>query len=332
VALLFSVASHLIAAALFLGLSALTAGDKLPAQKVRPVTLRALDDRSWAANRGQASLPQALARAVAEPRPRGQVVDVAPGNGQVDPASKYLAETSNRVSKETRAREQTAVYRQAAPKNVAPLAPPVARGQAAGYTAPPVAAAGQVDKFTGLGGSRSRLSQLLREASVGRDEVNPEAEAKGGQQSGEGNSGEPSGGAPNDDLSGVAAGDGTFLNTREWKYAGFFNRVKQAVSARWDPNGRLRSKDPRGRGFGAIDRVTLLNVALRPDGTIYEIVVAQSSGLDYLDAESVKAFETAQPFANPPPALIQDGLIRFAFGFTVVNEGLAGSKWFRPGG
>ena len=142
---------------------------------------------------------------------------------------------------------------------------------------------------------------------------------------------EAGGGAPNDDLSNLAAGDGTYLNTREWKYAGFFNRVKQAVSARWNPIGRLRSRDPRAASQGFADRVTTLEVILRPDGSVREIVVRQSSGLDYLDQEAVQAFEKAQPFANPPPALVVDGVIRFAFGFKLTQDELGGLAPFRRG-
>src|SRR5207249_2051792 len=43
------------------------------------------------------------------------------------------------------------------------------------------------------------------------------------------------GGPAPDHLDGVEEGDGTYLNTREWKYATFFNRVKQAVAQAWDP-------------------------------------------------------------------------------------------------
>jgi len=42
-----------------------------------------------------------------------------------------------------------------------------------------------------------------------------------------------SGAAPNDHLSDVDEGTGTFLNTKEWKYASFFNRVKQSVGMHW---------------------------------------------------------------------------------------------------
>ena len=135
------------------------------------------------------------------------------------------------------------------------------------------------------------------------------------------------GGAPNDDLGNVAQGDGTYLNTREWKYAAFFNRVKHAITARWDPNGRLR-----GRSVGFADRVTVVGVTLRPDGSLADAYVAKSSGVDVLDHEAIAAFERAQPFLNPPPQLVEAGDIRFTFGFTLSTETSLGSpNFFRVG-
>jgi len=43
------------------------------------------------------------------------------------------------------------------------------------------------------------------------------------------------GAAANDHLQDVDEGDGTYLNTKEWKFASFFNRVKQSVSQQWNP-------------------------------------------------------------------------------------------------
>ena len=37
-------------------------------------------------------------------------------------------------------------------------------------------------------------------------------------------------------------GEGTYLNTREWRYAGYFNRIKQSVSMTWDPSGAARGR------------------------------------------------------------------------------------------
>ena len=80
------------------------------------------------------------------------------------------------------------------------------------------------------------------------------------------------------------------------------------------------------------DRVTMLQVSLRPDGSLAEAFVAKSSGIDELDQEAVKSFEKAQPFANPPAALVEHGRIQFPFSFLVTNGEIGGvPRFLRPG-
>ncbi len=135
-----------------------------------------------------------------------------------------------------------------------------------------------------------------------------------------------------DHVEGVDVGDATFLNTREWKYAGFFNRVKQNVAEVWNPMDAARVRDPTGSRYFGKDRTTVLAVTLNPQGTITEIKVARSSGLDFLDQTAIDAFEKAQPFVNPPPGLADArGDIRFTFGFHVSTGG-GGFKFFRGPG
>ena len=55
-------------------------------------------------------------------------------------------------------------------------------------------------------------------------------------------------------LDNVDEGEGTYLNTKEWKYASFFNRVKQSVSQQWNPGQQLRLRDPTGNIYGGRDR------------------------------------------------------------------------------
>ncbi len=326
-ALPLSLLGHAVLVLLFIGYSKLTASPPKPKKPVnRPVTMRRLDSKAWANNRGRAvSTP--IERA-APLHPKGQIVDVAPGNNQVSPDAKYLAMTDNKVTKETRAKEQTNRYSRAtATTQAKPEQTPSAKGKAAPL-APPPSGINLSESILGRQAPRDPL--LLPQKVSGASEDVEAAPAVVGTESGtQGTPGmatSEGGGAPNDDLNDLEAGAGTFLNTREWKYAAFFNRVKQAVSARWDPNARLRMKS---RGLGAADRLTVLHVALRPDGSLADVQVAQSCGLDELDVEAMNAFTKAQPFTNPPAALVEDGFIRFGFSFRVSNEGMAQPLPFR---
>lgn len=124
------------------------------------------------------------------------------------------------------------------------------------------------------------------------------------------------GGPAPDHVEGVEEGVETFLNTREWKYASFFNRVKSSVARTWNPIAVLRVRDPTGNVYAWKDRETRLTVVLREDGSIADIWVERSSGVDFLDQEAMFAFERAQPFPHPPRALADErGLIKFSFGF-----------------
>ncbi|MDP1823236.1 MAG: TonB family protein [Archangium sp.] len=325
VALPLSLLGHGLLLLLFLGYSALTASPPKPKRPVnRPVTLKRIDSRHWASNRG-GSAP--TVEKPAPLHPEGQVVDVAPGNHQLSPDAKYLATTDNRVTKETRAKEQTNRYSRATPATQArPEQQPSAKGRPAPVAPPPSG----IDLTASMLGRQVPREALMPQKVSGTDTEVEASPAVAGTESGlqgtQGGDKSEGGGAPNDDLDKVQEGDGTFLNTREWKYAAFFNRVKQAVSARWDPNARLRA---RNRGLGMAARLTVLHVTLRPDGSIADLFVAQSCGLDELDVEAMNAFTKAQPFANPPPALVENGLISFGFSFRVSDEGLAMPLPFR---
>ena len=130
----------------------------------------------------------------------------------------------------------------------------------------------------------------------------------------------------------VAEGEETLLNAREWKYATFLNRVKRGVAQHWRPGVYLRRRDPYGNVYGFRDRVTVLVVTLTREGKVKGLLVRRSSGLRFLDRVAIRAFEQAQPFANPPPGLVgSDGLIRFKFGFYVELSMRARFRIFRFG-
>ncbi len=127
-------------------------------------------------------------------------------------------------------------------------------------------------------------------------------------------------GAPmSDHIENMEEGEGTFLNSREFKYASYFNRMKRGVSQHWQPMLEYRRRDPSGNIYGKRSRLTVVNITLKADGRVKDLSVSRSSGVEFLDHEALLAVRRAQPFPNPPRGLINDqtGLIEFPFSFHI---------------
>lgn len=357
----------------------------------RPVVMRPLSTNQWQKNRGAAqdqktALQQQKTReekkvAEAEKKkpeelPKGQVVDVAPGNNQQDPDADYLAETNNKVKKQTRAKEQSPFYRNAMPQRTTSTpqqgtgSDDAEREQLAGndglgnddrpladeslrkrvFEVPDVKARQEIAMKTdpskvgpGLDISNQAESDAVQ-GNSDRFKVAPGSEG-GAEESSQGKRGKsgvanlmPSaavmdkitGAAPNDRLSDVDEGEGTFLSTKEFKFASFFNRVKQSVGMHWDPNTSIRQRDPSGQIYGGRDRYTVLSVTLNESGRLKDVFVEKSCGLDFLDLEAIRSFERAQPFPNPPPGLVSgDSTVKFSFGFFLDMSGGPRMRLFR---
>ena len=115
----------------------------------------------------------------------------------------------------------------------------------------------------------------------------------------------------------IELGDGTYLNTKSFKYASFFNRFHRSVSRHWNPITEYRRRDPTGHVYGPRSRYTVLEVELNADGGLIASRVLRSSGLDFLDREAIASLKRAAPFPNPPAGLLDDDRIFFSFGFQV---------------
>lgn len=139
------------------------------------------------------------------------------------------------------------------------------------------------------------------------------------------------GGGSVDMVEGVEEGEITALNSKQWKFATFFNRLKRQVAQSWDPSAVIMRRDPTGRVYGSENRVTYLQVTLDRSGAVLAIHVVKSSGVDELDSEAVRAIRAAQPFPNPPGGLVDErsGQIVFPFGFHVQMGGRNNWRIFR---
>jgi TonB family protein len=134
-----------------------------------------------------------------------------------------------------------------------------------------------------------------------------------------------------DALDDVDEGNDTQLNTKRWVYANFFNRVKRAVADSWKPAEIYALRDPTGKIYGYKDRITLVKVSLKPDGSLANVAIEKPCGVDFLDDEAVRAFKDAGPFPNPPGALVDkvSNLITFRFGFQFQVSASPSWKVFR---
>ena len=378
IAVALAVLAHLLALPLFLQVFQFEARESAEAPPVEMVRIPAAD---WDAALAEAE--RRLGEALPSPsKPRkstpkreeqkeepeeapGQVVDIAPGNDEVDPDARFAAASSNRVEQESIARNRRAgeavTMPQRTTRELPPEEPPERPSRDPEGEALALGDPGEAPSEEAPGG-RNRVeipSQARRDGlalpenrpgdgriphQAGSDELVGNAdrfrlELGEGDAEGEGTGealaggGElrlfPSGavvdqiggGPAPDHGEGGEEGERTFLNTREWKYATFFNRVKGSVARTWDPIAVLRVRDPTGNVYAWKDRVTQLSVVLRLDGSIADIWVERSSGVDFLDREAIAAFERAQPFPHPPRALADErGLIQFSFGFYLQTQ------------
>ncbi len=144
-----------------------------------------------------------------------------------------------------------------------------------------------------------------------------------GRGSGEQNTGTGSENSQtNDYLKDVDVGLETVLNTREFKYYSYYNRIRKQLAQHWE--GRVREKLSKlfreGRAPAATnkDRITKLMIVLNDEGTLVRVQVLSDSGVRDLDDAAIEAFRAAAPFPNPPKGIVEgDGTVKIRWDFVL---------------
>jgi len=120
----------------------------------------------------------------------------------------------------------------------------------------------------------------------------------------------------------------TALNTREYKYYGYYQRIKTQLNQWWQPQvkekvSRLMTK---GRTIattndnGNTNKITKLIIVLNDTGTLVNVQVLAESGVRDLDDAAIEAFRQAAPFPNPPKGMVEnDGTIKIRWDFVVES-------------
>jgi TonB family protein len=108
-------------------------------------------------------------------------------------------------------------------------------------------------------------------------------------------------------VKGLKKSDRTALNTKEYVFYGYFERIRQRLDLAWtralrDQLGKLYRG---GRRLASdIDHTTRLLVTLDTGGDIIRVQVIEESGTRDLDDAAIKAFNKAGPFPNPPKGIV----------------------------
>lgn len=126
----------------------------------------------------------------------------------------------------------------------------------------------------------------------------------------------------NDHLEDIPLGDLTHLNTIEYKFYGYYHRIKQKLEGFWGRSVQEKAEAlaKEGRAIAMEDsHVTALRIVMDSEGEIVDVAVLGSSGVKELDDAAIESFNEAGPFPNPPKDLIVDGRVTIEWGF-VVNS------------
>jgi len=126
----------------------------------------------------------------------------------------------------------------------------------------------------------------------------------------------------NDYVEDVALGDMTALNTQEFKYFGFYDRIRKKLEQFWGQSLQEKAKSiyKTGRRIASgNDSITSLKVTLDDKGNILHVEIHSTSGIREFDDAAVESFNKAGPFPNPPRGMIRNGLAEIEWGFVVKS-------------
>jgi protein TonB len=125
--------------------------------------------------------------------------------------------------------------------------------------------------------------------------------------------------ATNDYLKDIKSADKTLLNTKEFVFYSYYQRIRKQIRQQWEPNikGKIERLFLQGRQIASVkDHMTQVVIILDQFGNLTGVQLLNESGLKDLDKSAIEAFKAAEPFPNPPKGIIDaDGKIRIRWDF-----------------
>ena len=129
----------------------------------------------------------------------------------------------------------------------------------------------------------------------------------------------------NDFIQHIPLGDFSQLNTVEYKYFGFYERLRKKLERYWGVSlhqkvKKLRQTGGRSSLYRNGNYRTSLVVNLNREGKITKVYLQGSSGVKELDNAAIESFNKAGPFPNPPRGLLsKEGVAKIRWDFIVQS-------------
>lgn len=127
----------------------------------------------------------------------------------------------------------------------------------------------------------------------------------------------------NDNLEKIESDLMTRLNTKEYRYFGYYSRIKSQLNQWWVPKVQQKFTKMlrQGRTIASEDnKITKLVIILNDSGHLVKVQVMAESGIKDLDDAAIEAFRSAAPFPNPPKGMVdKDGLVKIRWDCVVES-------------
>lgn len=115
----------------------------------------------------------------------------------------------------------------------------------------------------------------------------------------------------------------TRLNTKEYRYYGYYSRIKTQLNQWWVPKVQQKYTKmiKQGRTIASEEnKITKLVIVLNEAGHLVKVQVMAESGIKDLDDAAIEAFRSAAPFPNPPKGMVdKDGLVKIRWDCVVES-------------
>ena len=158
-------------------------------------------------------------------------------------------------------------------------------------------------------------SRSLEKFGLNYTKLGPQAQAKLDSEAGDAQYGQRA----KEYVKGYKEGDKTLLNTKEFVFFGYFQRIREGLNRAWEPILKEKIEDiyRAGRQLASeTEHMTRVYVVLDRIGSVVDVLVLDDSGTRQLDEAAVQAFKKAGPFPNPPKGLLDsDGQVRVRWEF-----------------